>query len=175
MKRIFYLVFIFVALASIFYLVNTYALLETNASSTVSEDVGKWTIKINNTDISSGTVENISLNNFIYTDNSNVANDTIAPGRTGYVDIVIDPSGTDVAVRYDATLNINSGDYPDNIVFSLEDISGGNTLKSATNTYSGFIDLNDVKNKKTRTLRVTVKWNDDINYDVSDYNMGDDN
>ena len=172
MKKILYFCFITVAILSIIYLVNTYALLETNAQATVTEDVGKWQIKLNNTDISHGITNSFNINNLVYTDNANIDDNVIAPGRSGYFDIVIDPSGTDVSIRYDITLNINSDDYPENINFNVADISDNSTIKSDINTYSGTIDLNNIKLNKTLTLRITVNWQDNINYDTSDSNIG---
>lgn len=172
MKKILYFCFITVAILSIIYLVNTYALLETNAQATITEDVGKWQIKLNNTDISHGITNSFNINNLIYTDNANIDDNVIAPGRSGYFDIVINPSGTDVSIRYDITLNINSDDYPANINFNVADISDNSTIKSDINTYSGTIDLNNIKLNKTLTLRITVNWQDNINYDTSDSNIG---
>ena len=172
MKKILYFCFITVAILSIIYLVNTYALLETNAQATITEDVGKWQIKLNNTDISHGITNSFNINNLVYTDNANIDDNVIAPGRSGYFDIVIDPSGTDVSIRYDITLNINSDDYPANINFNVADISDNSTIKSDINTYSGTIDLNNIKLNKTLTLRITVNWQDNINYDTSDSNIG---
>lgn len=172
MKKILYFCFITVAILSIIYLVNTYALLETNAQATITEDVGKWQIKLNNTDISHGITNSFNINNLVYTDNANIDDNVIAPGRSGYFDIVIDPSGTDVSIRYDITLNINSDDYPANINFNVADISDNSTIKSDINTYSGTIDLNNIKLNKILTLRITVNWQDNINYDTSDSNIG---
>ena len=103
MKKLLYFSFIALAIVSLIYLANTYALLETNAKAGITEDVGKWQIKINNTDISQGLSNSFNINDFVYTDNANVDDNVIAPGRKGYFDIIIDPTGTDVSIRYDIT------------------------------------------------------------------------
>ena len=172
MKKILYFSFVAIAVMSLFYLVKTYALLETNAKATITEDVGKWQIKLNNTDISQGLSNSFNIDNLVYTDNANVDNNIIAPGRKGYFDIIIDPTGTDVSIRYDVTLNLADNDYPSNINFNVADTSDNSSIRSAINTYSGTINLSDINNNKKVTLRVTIDWQNMADYDTSDSNMG---
>jgi hypothetical protein len=172
MKRILYFSCVTIAILSIFYLFKTYALLETNAEAKITEDVGKWQIKLNGTDISKGLTEDFNITNFIYTDNNNTADGVLSPGRSGYFDIIIDPTGTDVSVRYDITININNTDYPSNIIFDVSNMSDSSIIKSQVNTYSGYISLNEIKQNKTENLRVNIKWNNDDQYNDSDSTMG---
>jgi hypothetical protein len=172
MKKRFWLIFLLSLTILAITLSSTYALLETNGHAEVTEDVGKWVIKLNGTDISQGVASDFTINNFIYTDNSNVADNVIAPGRNGYFDITVDPTGTDVAVRYDITISLTAGTYPDNISFSIEDLTNGNAIKTSPDTYSGVITLDDIKSSKTITIRVNITWTDNENYDVSDATLG---
>ena len=172
MKKLLYFSFIAFAIVSLIYLANTYALLETNAKATITENIGKWQIKLNNTDISQGLSNSFNINDLIYTDNANVDDNVIAPGRKGYFDIIIDPTGTDVSIRYDVTLDLSSGDYPSNISFNVANIDDNSTILSNINTYSGVINLSDIKNNKKVTLRITIDWQNIAANDASDSSMG---
>lgn len=164
------------AVFAIFKIADTYAIFETNASATVSQQTGKWVIKLNGTDISGGVVENFTINDFVYTENINVADNVIAPGRNGYFDIVVDPTGTDVAVRYDIKIDLVSGTFPDNISFAIQDLSGQASIKTAVDTYSGVIGLTGIQAGQLVTLRVNITWNNDAtnNHDASDTTLGKD-
>ena len=166
-KRYLFLLVIFGVLVTSYMIVDTYALFETNGTGVVSEDVGKWIIKLNNTDISGGVSEDFTINNFIYTDNSNVENGFIAPGRNGYFDIVVDAKGTDVAVRYDISVDFTQNSYPDNISFRVENLSGGDAILSDVSTYSGVISLNSI-NTGLVTIRVHIEWIEDGLHDLTD-------
>src|SRR5574344_54947 len=109
---------------------GTYALFENNGTGATDIRVGKWVIKLNTIDISPGITQTFNINDITYTENTNLANGYIAPGRSGYVDILGDPAGTEVAVRYDITFNCEENNYPENISFSVQDLSGGNAIKT---------------------------------------------
>lgn len=175
-KTLLWLLVLLMAVFAIFKIADTYAIFETNASATVSQQTGKWVIKLNGTDISGGVVENFTINDFVYTENINVADNVIAPGRNGYFDIVVDPTGTDVAVRYDIKIDLVSGTFPDNISFAIQDLSGQASIKTAVDTYSGVIGLTGIQAGQLVTLRVNITWNNDAtnNHDASDTTLGKD-
>ena len=96
------LVIIFVSFTYIAF-AQTLALFEDNASAIIDNNIGKWVIKINNSTISSGTSQDIVVNNFVYEQVSSVENNFIAPGSEAYFDLVLDATECEVAVRYDIT------------------------------------------------------------------------
>lgn len=172
MKRIFYLLTLFGLCLIALIMTKTYALFETNGNAEITENIGKWQIKLNGADISKSITTNFTINNFVYTDDLNVDNDVIAPGRSGYFDITVDPSGTDVAVRYDITIRLNANTYSGNISFNIEDRTNGNAIKTNSDTYSGVISLADIKEEKTITLRVNISWLDEESHDADDTKLG---
>ena len=149
---------------------STYAVFETEANGEADFQVGSWIIKLNEIDISSGQTVNFTINSFVYTENSHVKNGCIAPGRSGYFDVILDPSGTDVAVRYDITLDID-GEYEDNILYYIT-TEDGSMIRSNVNTYSGVIDLDSIDNGDVATLRVNLEWNNNSSYNESDTELG---
>ena len=92
--------------ASIYLIKETYAVFETTGTGTADFSIGSWVINLNSIDISSGQTVSFSINSFTYSDSSHIANGVIAPGRSGYFDLILDPDGTDVSVRYDITLDM---------------------------------------------------------------------
>ena len=150
---------------------NTYGLLESDATANVKPAIGKWNITLNEINI---TVEkSLTIDDFIYADNENVEEGYFAPGSEASYEIIIDPKDTDVSIRYDISMdlldltihpNINFELYADNV--KVDNIGG---------TYSGVILLEDIKNKETVTLTISLVWENDDDYNEFDsFLIGDD-
>ena len=140
---------------------DTYAkYLATATTETLEQKVGQWVIKINEMDIFKAEGDSVEfpltqINNFA---TSNAATDKIGPGSEGYTDIVIDPTGTEVAVRYDITLEL-TGVSDLAISARLEMANGENTLvKTGENTYTGIIALSDIQDGEKANIRCYLKW-----------------
>lgn len=164
MKKVFKILTLIMLIFTILKIGDAYAKYYAQAhTENLSQEVGKWVIKVNEMDIYSESGESVqfqvnNLNNF---SNPNAAIDKISPSSTGYVDISIDPTGTDVAVRYDIELDL-TGVSNLAIEARLEMASGANTLvKTGANTYSGIISLADAQAGNTADIRCYVTWNND--------------
>lgn len=169
-KKILYVLVVICVISTIYILKDTYGLFERNASGDANFDIASWVISLNNIDISSGVTSDFTASNFIYTVNSHVKDGKIAPGRSGYFDVIIDPAGTDVAVRYDITLSLD-GEYEDNILYYVT-TSDGTMIRTDVNTYSGVIDLSSIDDEDVATLRINIEWDDDGNHDSNDTELG---
>ena len=148
---------------------ETYAkYLATATTETLEQKVGQWVIKVNEMDIFKAEGDSVEfpltqINNFA---TSNAATDKIAPGSEGYTEIVIDPTSTEVAVRYDITLEL-TGVSDLAISARLETANGENTLvKTGENTYTGIIALSDVQSGEKASVRCYLKW-EDLNNDAT--------
>lgn len=147
-------------------IVQTYALLETNKTGQIQQKIAKWNIELNETDITNGLSEDIIIDNFQLSQNSNVLAGKIAPGINGSVDLSLDPKDTDVSIRYDLTL-AELEEQPIKIS-SIEIVEGTGTLiQTGENTYTGLMNLNKIKNGNAGvTVRINVYWeNDESNND----------
>lgn len=169
-----YLILIGFILLSItaYSIIETYGLFETNNQGDINIKTAKWIINLNNVDISQGFSENFVIDNISYSENSKIADGYIAPGRTGYFDITLNPTGTEVAVRYDIKIDLSKNNYGDNIHFSVTDLSAGNAVLTAPYTYSGVITLASISSNKTITLRLNVEWVNYESYNESDSLLG---
>lgn len=175
MKKVLKILTIIMLIITILKIGDTYAKYYTKAqTATLSQDVGQWVIKINEMDIYSenGNSVQFTANNFNNFSNPNAAPDKISPSSTGYMDMVIDPTGTDVAVRYDIELDLTG---ISNLAISarLEMTSGENTLiKTGENKYTGIISLADVQDEKTANIRCYVTWDNDETKNDKDTEIG---
>ena len=171
MKRKLYIFAFFALIITISLIVGTLAVFETNATGDANMDIGKFVVKINGTNIIDGSSKIIRVNNFVYTDNDHVEDGYIAPGREGYFDIVLDVTDSDVAARYDITFDLTN-DYADNINYYVTSLNGSDTVKTGESTYSGVVSLDDITAGKTITLRINVSWDNDVEYDEEDTELG---
>lgn len=175
MKKVLKILTIIMLIITILKIGDTYAKYYTKAqTATLSQDVGQWVIKINEMDIYSenGNSVQFTANNFNNFSNPNAAPDKISPSSTGYMDMVIDPTGTDVAVKYDIELDLTG---VSNLAISarLEMTSGENTLiKTGENKYTGIISLADVQDEKTANIRCYVTWDNDETKNDKDTEIG---
>ena len=130
----------------------------------VTYDVGSL---VNDTDITSGVNTKFFVDEIIWNPSDNVKSGKLAPGVSGYFDIVIDPTDTDVSVRYDINFDFSEFENTNIVVTSIEEINNKTIVKTGTNKYTGVIPLSEIKNGVTNTIRVNVKW--DNNEDNNEY------
>ncbi len=170
MKKIWILVSLIMILFTTYEVAETYAKYVSETTATVDKQAGAWVIKINNIDLTSSTgeVKNFSINSLSYNSGDYVLANKFAPSASGYFDIVLDPTGASVAIRYDLTIDFSelsdissemSFDFACKVVNGVEDRNA--LIRTAANTYTGTISLDDVKNEVSTTARFYIKWEDD--------------
>ena len=103
MKKLLTILLLIMLTISFFQITSMYALYKEQLQSQYSSLLGLWTIKINDTDITTGgqnaTFE-IPGSQLKYVASNYVQEGNIAPGSQAYVDLVIDPTNTDVSIIY---------------------------------------------------------------------------
>ena len=127
-----------------------------------------------------GSSTTFDIDGLTFPDNEYVVDDKLAPSSTGFFDIIIDPTGTSVAVRYDVTLDVDSLNIIDAIHFSNaykiinnEEVSTG-IVQTGEDTFSGVISLSDVTNGVPTTLRFYIEWEEEetVEGDILDSQLG---
>ncbi|MDO4341780.1 MAG: hypothetical protein Q4C44_03440 [bacterium] len=173
-KRLLWATAIFFVFITIIIITNeSYALLETISNGNAEVNTGGWTIKLNEKNISSGVTEKFTLNNITYNNtNPNIDEKYIAPGKSGYFDIILDPTGTEVAISYEIKVNLEDTNYPSNIKFSVEELNSNANITSENNTFTGVISLEEVTKSKTITLRLHLNWENDEQFNEEDTSLG---
>ena len=135
---------------------DTYAKYTSHVNGGSNISIARWRILVNNFDIK----EELTTSNLItpvFSGNENVKDGVIAPTSTGYFDIIIDSTDTDVSFTYNITVNSSEDSIVDDIVITGCSLNGQN-VGFADNTAMGTIMVNSVT--KINTLRVYIEWND---------------
>lgn len=154
-------------------ILQTYALFYSETEGRVTEKLGNWTIKVNNKDVSSGVIEQFNVEQLQLQSDENVKEGKIAPGLEGSFSITIDPTNTDVSIRYDILL--------DTSLLKAENIKlakVGKTdkeselVKTGENTYTGIISLSDIKQGNKDKIEFILKWEDIDEYNEQDTELG---
>ena len=168
-NKIIYILCAIMIFASIYEITDTYGLFESNKTKIIDNPIAKWNIQINKTNINKS--ETFVIDNFQIDENTTVKSGKIAPGTTGYFDIEIDPSNTDVSVRYDITFDYSklSNSF---VIEKIEETNDYDIIKTDTNTYSNIITLNDIKNGIKNNIRVYLKWQNNDEFNESDTEIG---
>lgn len=147
------------ALLALFYCVSliqsTYAKYLSTADADTNITIARWNILVNNQDIS----QNSNFSEVLeptFTGNENIKEGVIAPTATGYFDITLDGSTTDVSFSYD----ISFSEADDNTVTDLKITKY--EIDGHSYTYNGPISGNILLNDQNRalTVRVYVEWVD---------------
>ncbi len=148
-----------IMLISLLVIPVTFSRYTTEAKSEASSNIAKWQIIINNEPI----VQNTALNNKIDLIYDNKENGLILPGETGYFDIVLDPSGTEVSLKYN--INIDLSNLPSNMRLTGYTLNSGELEEfKEENKLSGEIRLKNYQrldDTDKQTYRVYWKWNGD--------------
>ena len=147
------------ALLALFYCVSliqsTYAKYLSTADADTNITIARWNILVNNQDISQNSKFSEVLEP-TFTGNENIKDGVIAPTATGYFDITLDGSTTDVSFSYD----ISFSEADDNTVTDLKITKY--EIDGHSYTYNGPISGNILLNDQNRalTVRVYVEWVD---------------
>lgn len=172
-KKIFIIVICVFSIFTIYKIVKTYSLFESEIGTTNNIDVGSWNIKVNNQDVVSGTSHDfiITNDNIAIPRNVNVQSGKIAPGSRGTFEINIEPEDTQVSIRYDIELNEN---LISNTSFKITDISSRNVniVRTDENTYTGVILLSDIVDGYFQSVDISFRWENDENNNENDTAIG---
>lgn len=143
---------------------ETYAKYKDDINGTTSFNVARWKILVNSQDINSSETSSATITpTFIA--NENIAQNVIAPTSSGYFDIIIDSTNTDVSFSYTINLEIDEESSVSDIVIDgykmNNDINNENVeiIAIEDSELTGNILLADTN--KVNTIRIYIKWNDD--------------
>ena len=149
-----YLCFAIIVILFIGYdFIKTYSLFESNIVTPSQISLANWEVSVNDTLVGKNTSFNVD--NIVWDESIYVIDGKAAPGRTGHFNISIKPNTTQVAYRYDITIQ-------DSSIFELVSVktSDGTSLKKTDeNTYSAVVTLDDIENGTIYDVTVDTMWN----------------
>lgn len=166
-KKILYLLFILFVLITTYEVMDAYGLFESKNKLVVNQNVARWKILINGSNI---TEEDFVINSINVEDNENVLNGKLAPGVRGYFDVEIDPKA-DTSIVYNISFDFSqiSDSF---IVENIEETTSGNLIRTDESTYSKVITLNEIKENKKNNVRVYLKWENKEDNNATDSKIG---
>ena len=156
----------FIAIIALFYCVtliqSTYAKYVSGLDANTNLAIARWKILLNDVDITTessftGEITPV-LNGTTY-----VNEGVIAPAASGYFDIIIDGSESDVSFQYNLTVT----QADDNTISDLRVTSyqiGTDTVTDYNGTISNIINSTDTN--KARTIRFFVDWYDGVDEEM---------
>lgn len=186
MKKILTIFLLIMIIICCYQITSMYALYKTELEGEYSTALGVWSIKINNQDISSGE-QNLTLtlsdDNFKIVPNDNIAENKFAPGMEMYVDLIIDPTNTDVSVIYDVEVKLAEESTAKIEVSKAENYfqkADGTGQVENTNVttegskYTGIIPLSTINQGYVNRIRVYFVWkiSEDGTNDEADSGLG---
>lgn len=170
MKKSLLFMFFLMLFFTLYQIVDTYALFESNKNYEVTKDIAKWIIKVNGNDVTK--TDSFVVKQINYDDSEYVIKGKIAPSLKGYFDIVIDAKEAEVSSLYNIVFDFTNLSSSLKIS-SIEELNGNNLLLSNIDTYSGVILLSD--DNKIHTIRVTLFWENNEDNNEQDSLIGTEN
>ena len=161
----------FFFLIGIYLLIGSYGLFESERTNTSQIDIAKWQVKVNNDSID-GSTSKFTVDNINWDSSPNVKEGKIAPGGSGYFDIVIDPNDTDVSIIYNITFDFSNLDEDQFQIDEIIELDNKPIVHTDTYTYSNIMTLDDINNNETNTIRVYLSWVNDENNNEKDSDLG---
>ncbi len=144
-------------LSMIYLLQSSYAKYRRNTNTQIEGRIASWDIKINNESINNGSTLTNTITPVIDT-NQYVKAGTIAPGSTGYFDIVIDATNVDVDFTYTITGEISDDTPLVDLKITGYKINNGSLVTYNESTgITGDIPMNT----SSTSLRIYFEWIDD--------------
>lgn len=143
-KRIKQFIFLYSILAIFFVMYSTLAKYEDTSEGYIKIAVANWKIALNGKELTSSNNTLTDSITLIPTTKINENNPSkIKPGQTGYFDIEIDPTGTEVSFWYQVSLDLVNSVLPRGLNILSYSLDGGitsNTLPK-DNTLSNTVSL----------------------------------
>lgn len=153
-------------LITVYLIVDTYSLFESNHITTSSIGIAKWQVKIND-DVVNGSSSTFSVDSINWESNGYVLEGKVAPGMSGYFDVIIDPNDTDVSLKYDISFDFSNLQEEQFVINDVVEVNGRTLVKTGENIYTGVILLEEIKNGIVSTIRVDLSWiNDESNNEI---------
>ena len=155
--KIFLIVFLGIVTFSLLYLFQaSYAKYRRQLNANVEARVASWNIKVNNETIINKTT---LTNNIVPVIDANtyVKDNVIAPGSTGYFDVIINAEEVDVDFTYTLTSDVAEETPLLDLEFTKYKVNGVEYNYTTEDTITGEL----TKNTGDVNIRIYFKWNDD--------------
>lgn len=155
---------------TLFQISKAYGVFQTVVNDDAEFGVAKWRIFVNNSDLNNNN-NVFYVDNITYTNNSHVSASRFAPGVSGEFIIEIDPKNTEVAFKYELSVDLSNNTYNQIKIDSIEGLSGTN-LTNTDGVYSRVFTLSEIRNQKVDSIKVSFSWDNEDSNSTSDSILG---
>lgn len=139
--------------------------------------VAKWSVKL--TDEDNNEITETNKIKFLTEKNENVSADKIAPGSTATAKLILDPTGSEVSIDYELSIDLEEFDgiKVSKVTATLD---GESTVELVEDNgvwkpaFAPGISLNDVELGKKVTFEIIVTWENSDTNNASDTELGKD-
>lgn len=160
-KKLLWLCMCIIIVVIIYEIIHIYAVFYSEMTGNVQFENGKWNIYVNGTEISTGVTTTFTVDQISIDESSHVKVGNLAPGLSGDFEIAINPTDTDVSVRYDITLDRENMTNDNIRIIGITETEDNNTLtRTGEDTYTAVIPLQKIKNGTTNNIRISIEWVD---------------
>lgn len=132
---------------------RVYSTLYSEVSGESKIPLSSWSIKVNHQNITQ--IKDLMINDINW-ESAHTKTGTVAPGSIGTFKLIIDPSNTDVSVRYDLTYIDHTVDQNKLLTITKIESSTNSLIQTKVNTYTGIFTLNNID--KPETITITCEW-----------------
>ena len=147
---------------------KTYSSLYYKTNGNTDIAIAKFKIKVNNQDIKENN--QIDISNIVF-DNAHANSNTVAPGSSGVLDLLIDPSESEVSVKY--TISVIDHNTDSNKILTVEKVTINDIETTINNNQiTGIFSLNEIKNSVKKDIKIYVKWVNNEDNNIIDSKIG---
>jgi hypothetical protein len=138
---------------------QTYAKYVTSTNAAANMTVARWKILVNDEDIHTGqNLNNVIAPTFAQTDY--IAEGVVAPTSTGYFDIVIDSSNTDLSFSYTIATTVANDSSVSDLKPTGYSVNNGTVTNFTDTNYTLTNQVLYSTHVTTNTVRIYFTWND---------------
>lgn len=153
-------------LVTLWHIVSSFAIFESDIPFNINTPLAKWQILVNNINIT-GVENKFNVEAINWSENEFVLPGVAAPGLNGYFEVFIDPSSTEVSFEYEILIDFDELGNEEIKLVSVLDKNGQLLDKTDGGTYKGLFLLSDIENGKQEKIRFNVIWeNNEENSDI---------
>lgn len=158
---------------TLYQIMHTYALFESEISGTLNPSIGRWNIYLNGNDITDGTTQEFTMDTFNIIKSEYTDENRIAPGMSGSFEIAVCPQDTQVSIRYDISIDdSNLNGQPIKLVSVKEKNDNNTIIRTSENTYTAIIPLEKINPDYNDIIEITFIWENNEDYNEKDTEIG---
>ncbi len=158
------LAFIVIVVLCLWYLHSkgTYTSYSSEVNGEADSKIAGWHIKIDKEEVTTVEEKNIQIKDISW-EGTRVEDGKVAPGSVGKMNIEIDPTGTEVAIKYD--LEVVDKKVDAKTILTVKNITQSDVelIRTGPNTYTSVLTLDMIDKGIKPVVQMDIEWENDDN------------